>query len=185
VTPRQTWKSIAAGTGALAVGVVLAGCSSSPTPGATGFGGQGGGQGEITLTAQVSLGGADRFHGSFTDKEPYASCADYLAGQNTSFGWNGPQTNSPYGSTEVGLQNLGLTIQVPHSVFKGASTYRGGNLFQATVNTSTGSTIYEGKLSILTINADGSGSLSFANATLIGLAGGPYEAGIVTWTCSG
>lgn len=173
---------------ALIIGVafLLAGCSGSASSAATapasGGGGAGGGNGSgggnAVFTAQVNFTGDTPVQGSFTDSSTAStgqSCSDYAAnGLPFQAGWYGP---NPAGGT-VGGQAVSVSPVVPYKDFHGAGTYTGSYFIALKI----GSTLWVTTSVTVTVNADSSGSLTFADA--LGGPGTTSESGTMTWTCA-
>jgi hypothetical protein len=168
----------------LAAGV--AGCNSSanlsprpsPTNANAGGGGTGGGGG-VTLNGQIDFTGFAPLKGTFTDSSTAsgsASCSDYATnGMKPVAGWFGPDP----GSATFSGQTVAFTLSVDLKTFKGPGTYPGNSF----IGLKIGPDLYAGGAKTITINPDGSGSASFADAQ--GAGANQVESGTITWTCSG
>ena len=167
---------------------LLAGCGASgaattlpPTVGTGSSGNNGSGgsaPGKVIFTIQVNFTGADPASGSYTDSETgsgFSSCSQYA--NQTILGWTGPGAQAQQSSQVQGKSiTMFMTIQ--------AGTYHGPGTY---ANPIKGVTIgsddfYIGNSSV-TVNADGSGTVTFMNLTSP-LANGS-ESGTYAWTCSG
>jgi hypothetical protein len=159
--------------------VAIAACTSSatPSPSANGNNGGGNGGGGTTFVAQIDFTGFVPIQGSFTDNSlgtTAGSCSDYAKnGLKPDAGWFGP---NPSGTT-IGGQTVEFSLSVPLPKFTGPGTYL-GNFFLAL---KIGSDIYAGGANSITVNADGSGSATFADAQAARAE--QVESGKITWTC--
>ena len=159
----------------------MAACSSSasPSPAANGNGGNGGGGGGITFVAQIVFTGFIPIQGSFTDSSSASSatsCSGYASnGLKPQAGWFGP---NPNGST-VGGQPVQFSLSVDLTKFNGPGTYPGNSFLALKI----GPDLYIGGANSIVVNADGSGSATFANAQAA--AANQIESGKITWTCTG
>ena len=170
---------------ALAVAGCSSGTSGGTDSGSGGGGGGGGGKGSgggngIALSVTVNFSGPDPLQGTFTDKETgYASCGEY-ASTNTALGWIGPAPSGQGGTADqIGGKTVSWFLAIDKASFHGPGTYT--PRFNALAidkddySNLTGTT--------LTLNADGSGNLSFSGGSSFNGPSG-NESGTMTWTCA-
>jgi hypothetical protein len=169
-----------------AVLAMLAACAAHPASGQNSSNTQGSGQCNepcILFHVQIDFTGLDNVQGSFVDNTSGSgdsSCSDWAKGD--SVGWVlGPGT--PTGSnTVIGSKSLSFGVSVTKDKFHGPGTYStillGGGV-------TVGADTFFGQGSSETLNADGSGKVTFSNLEG-GSTTGPQgsESGTVTWTCS-
>jgi hypothetical protein len=175
---------VAGSSVAVALGLVLAGCSAS-TPGGGSNGvhpgsNGGGGSGAVKFNVQVNFTGTDNVQGSFVDNgtgSGDSSCAAY-ASTATQLGWLSPSPQ-PEANVQIGGKSITFLFSVLQSSFHGPATYSGNVLGAVAI----GSNDYTGTNATVTITGDGSGNGSFMNRTALG-APSALESGTVTWTCS-
>ena len=181
-----------AGTGAaVALGLLLAGCSVSPASNSSNGGGNGGGNagsgggnagGKVTFTVTVNWSGPDPVQGTFTDSSTgsgFDSCSQYATEKGVV--WLSPSTNT----AQVQGKSIGFAFDVSATTFHGPGTYP---------DTLTGSGVSVGSdtfiaghsvMSSVTVNADGSGTASFSDLFGLNTSTEAPELGTITWTCSG
>jgi hypothetical protein len=182
----------------LALAVSLAACtSSSPTTAPTSAGGQGGNgggssapaapsaaisssAGGIVFSGVIKFTGGTPVQGSFTDSDTGSSetsCSGYATGGAPfQSGWIGPDPNG------ASVGGVAVTVS-PHVVFKdfhGPGTYMTTSFLDIEV----GSAKYASTSATIVINADSSGSLTFADAPGGSPGSGASESGTMTWTCA-
>jgi len=173
------WSRLLA-TGLLSAGLTAcsAGSGGTPTPAPAATGNAGGGGAGIVYHAQINFTGFAPIQGTFDDSSlgtDFGSCANFAkSGMNPVGGWAGP---SPDGVT-IGGQVLTFSLLIGQTQFKGPGTYPGTSFLALKI----GSDLYAGGSDSIVVNADGSGSTSFANAQ--GSGTNMVESGTITWTCS-
>jgi hypothetical protein len=137
----------------------------------------------VLFHVQIQFTGLDAIQGSFIDNssgEGDSSCTDWAKGD--SVGWIlGPGAPSGANTPVIGGKSLNFGISVTKDRFHGPGTYSKVLLGGVTI----GPDIFLGDDSTETLNADGSGHMSFSNL-VGGSVTGPQgnESGTVTWTCS-
>lgn len=170
----------------LGVAIILAGCGAStattaPSTGSPGTG-NGGAGGGIVFTGQVNFTGVIPIHGSFTDSgtaSTVQSCGAYAtSGLPFRAGWAGP--NPDHSPGDVGGQTLSVSPIVPFKDFHGPGTYTSTYFIALKIADNA----YTNDSVTIVVNADSSGSLTFANANGGAAVGNGAESGTMTWTCA-
>ena len=164
---------------------LLVGCTSS-SPANTSSGGSGTGHCNepcVLFHMQVDFTGLDSIQGSFVDNTSgtgYSSCADFAKGDSVGFE-PGPGTPTQT-VTVIDGKNVNFLVLVTKDEFHGPGTYSG---VLGGGGVTIGQDTFFGTASTETLNADGSGHVSFSNLQG-GSANGPQgtESGTFTWTCT-
>jgi hypothetical protein len=168
----------------LTAAALLVGCSATSSPsGQSTANTSGGGSGSVIFNVQVNFSGLDTVQGSFADNTSgsgYSSCADFAKGDSVGF-VQGPGTPTQT-TTTIGGKSLSFLFSVSHDRFHGPGTYTG---VLAGSGVDIGTDTFLGTDSTETLNADGSGNVSFSNLSGGSVTGAQgTESGTVTWTCS-
>ncbi|MBV8195280.1 MAG: hypothetical protein JOY80_07100 [Candidatus Dormibacteraeota bacterium] len=170
------------------------GGSSSGSGGGNGSSGSGGssggsaagGSGGSVQKVSMQLTGAVSGTLTYTSTNQYATCADDVAAGTPAVG--GTEEGVPGPDNAMTFQGQPFTFLIAPGHYTGAGTYDQSN-FNGNNNqaVSIGSANYHanqpGANSMMTVNADGSGSCMFTNWA--DPASGATESGSFTWTCSG
>jgi len=177
---------------ALAVTLALAACaststtsdstSSAPAGTSTGAGAKACDEPCVLFNVQVSFAGLDNITGSFVDNTSgtgFSSCSEWVTGDSVGFA-QGPGTPT-HTDTKIDGKSLSFGFEVGHDQFHGPGMYSNTLLEGVTI----GSDTFLGNSDTETLNADGSGHVTFSNLSG-GSVTGPQgaESGTVTWTCS-